>query len=221
MRGAMHTHVRYIIWAIVWGITTNTPAFAQNTDVKPEVTLTPIVVTEDAAIQTANRPEVYTVGVQDVLTVSVLQPEQILSDCVVSPDGSITLPYINNVHVKGMTVDQVQQEVQNRLADGYLKYPSVVVSLKMSNSRRFFVYGEVIKPGPYPMEENTTVLRAISMSGGFTRFGSASRVKLLRPKPQGGYETMQINIKSVMEGDPVADILIKNGDIIVVSEGMI
>ncbi len=164
----------------------------------------------------------YTVGIDDILAVNVLQPEQIFNECIVSPDGSIAFPYIGSVMVKGLTINQVQEEVQRRLSDGYLKYPSVVVSLKESRSRKFFVYGEVIKPGPYPMDENTTVLRAISIAGGFTRFGSASRVKVLRPKKQGsGYETIQVKIKSVMEGDSSADVALTSGDIVVVSEGIL
>lgn len=162
----------------------------------------------------------YTVGNDDILVISVLQPEQIINEVMVSPDGTITFPYIGDVMVKGMTITKVQDEIRQRLSDGYLKYPSVVVSLKESRSRKFFVYGEVIRPGPYPMDDKMSVLRAISMSGGFTRFGSASRVKVLRPKEEGGYETIPVNIKSVMGGDSTADLMLKSGDTVVVSEGI-
>lgn len=171
-------------------------------------------------IQQANQD--YQVGIDDVLTISVIQPEQILTDATVSPDGSIAFPYIGNLNVKGQTISQIQDEIQKRLSDGYLRYPSVVVFLKESRSRKFFVYGAVNKPGPYPMENNDTVLRAISMAGGFTRFGSASRVKVLRPKEEGaGYTLLPINIKSVMKGDATEDLLLKSGDIVVVSEGIL
>ncbi len=201
---------------------------------KPQIkegsaTLQSIVVSPNIAHSTVDvptaplkeEPTEYTVGIDDILTVAVLQPEQILNDVVVSPDGSIAFPYIGNFNIKGMTINEIQKEIQSKLADGYLKYPSVVVSLKESRSRKFYVYGEVIKPGPYQMEEKATVLRAISMAGGFTRFGSASRVKILRPKSTGGYELIQVNIKSVMDGNSLEDITLKSGDIIVVSEGIL
>lgn len=162
----------------------------------------------------------YVVGVDDVLNVTVLQPESIINDVVVAPDGSITYPYIGHVIVKGLTIAGVKEEVERRLSDGYLKYPSVVVSLKESRSRKFFVYGEVIRPGAYAMDDNVTVLKAISIAGGFTRFGSASRVKVLRAKESGGYESVPVNIKLVMDGDPKADIKLKSSDIVVVSEGI-
>jgi len=163
----------------------------------------------------------YTVGIDDVLEISVLQPEKLITAVTVAPDGSIAFPYIGNVQVKGMTLNQIQDEIQAKLADGYMKYPVVLVSLRESRSRKFFVYGEVIRPGTYPIEENATVLKAISMAGGFTRFGSSSRVKVLRPKKnKPGYETIKVNIKAVMNGSSEADITLQPEDIVVVSEGV-
>ena len=163
----------------------------------------------------------YKVGIDDILTINVLQPDQIQTEVTVSPDGSISFPYIGNILIKGLTLNEIRQQIQDQLSDGYLKYPLVVVSLKESRSRKFFVYGEVVKPGSYPLEANTTVLRAISVAGGFPRFGSASHVKVLRPKElKTGYDTIQVNIKSVMEGDSDEDLVLKAGDIVVVSEGI-
>jgi len=97
----------------------------------------------------------------------VLQPEKLFSSVVVSPDGSISFPYIGSVMVKGQTLSDVQRTIESKLADGYMKYPIVSVALKESRSRKFFVYGEVMKPGTYYINENVTVLRGITMAGGF------------------------------------------------------
>ncbi len=105
--------------------------------------------------------------------------------------------------------------------DGYMKYPVVVVTLKESRSKKFFVYGEVMKPGTYYLDENATVLKAISMAGGFTKYGSSSRVKVLRPKKDSpGYEAIKVNIKAVMDGASTDDVVLEPNDIIVVSEGI-
>ncbi|VAX37822.1 hypothetical protein MNBD_UNCLBAC01-1515 [hydrothermal vent metagenome] len=165
--------------------------------------------------------EEYTVGVNDVLEISVLQPDELLRDVIVSPDGTISYPYIGSVKVKGLSIPQVQEAVQKMLADGYMKYPVVLVLLKESRSRQYLVYGEVKSPGSYAIEEYSTVLRAISMAGGFTKFGSSSRVKVLRPKKnKPGYENIKIDIKKVMNGTSEEDILLKAGDMVVVSEGV-
>ena len=163
----------------------------------------------------------YQVGPNDILDINVLQPEQLTNTETVSPDGNITFPYIGTVPVKGQTLAQIQDDIQKRLSDGYMKYPVVSVSLKESHSRRFFVYGEVVRPGAYDIEENMTVLRGISLAGGFSQFGSASRVKVLRlKKGTGGYDVIKVNVKDVMDGVADADPAIDQGDIIVVSEGI-
>lgn len=163
----------------------------------------------------------YLVGIDDILVISVIRPENIDLTVTVSPDGSVTFPYIGMIMVKDKTLTQLQEEITNRLSEGYMKYPVVNVILKESRSRRFFVYGEVTNPGAYPIDQNTTVMRAISIAGGFTKFGSSSRVKVLRvPKNGAGYEPIKINIKDIMNGNPNADIPIDSGDIVVVSEGV-
>jgi len=163
----------------------------------------------------------YTIGIEDLLEISILQPDEFKTQVTVTPDGSISFPYIGTVHVQGLTLAVVQHKIQSELADGYMNYPVVLVQLLESRSRKFFIYGEVIKPGSYPIEENTTVLRAISMAGGFTKFGSSSRVKILKQRKDGpGYESIKVNIKKVMNGDQQADILLETGDIMVISEGV-
>ena len=179
----------------------------------------PAAPAAQAAPQSVSATE-YVVGVDDVMDISVLQPEKLLITVVVSPDGAISFPYIGSVIVKGQTLSQVQKTIQDRLADGYMKYPVVSVSLKESRSRKFFVYGEVIKPGTYYLNENVTVLRGISMAGGFTKFG-ASKVKVLRPKKdKPGYDTIAVNVKEIMNGSSREDIVLQPEDIIVVTQGM-
>ncbi|MDD4202349.1 MAG: polysaccharide export protein [Candidatus Omnitrophica bacterium] len=163
----------------------------------------------------------YLVGVDDVLDIVVLRPEEIANTVTVAPDGTISFPYIGNIKVSDMSLNDIQADIQERLSNGFMKYPVLTVTLRESRSKKFFVYGEVMRPGPYPMEDNTTVLRAISTSGGFTKFGSSSRVKVLRPNKNGvGYQTVKVDIKQVMDGDSSADVLLEPGDIVVVSEGI-
>jgi polysaccharide biosynthesis/export protein len=164
--------------------------------------------------------EEYRVGIGDILEVRILKPDEIINRSTVTPGGDISVAYIGSVQVKGKTVTEIQRNIQWRLASGYLKYPVVVVSLIESHSRNFTVSGEVVRPGTYQLQDKTTVLKAISIAGGFTRFGSKSRVKLLRPyadKP--GYESIKINLQKAMDGDAREDVMLQPGDILIVSEG--
>jgi polysaccharide biosynthesis/export protein len=196
------------------------PSLADELSKYPVPTSARSDVPEEAKKQVQDASQ-YTVGAEDILQVQTIQPEQLSITATVSPDGFISFPYIGNVKVKDKTLNQIQDEIAQRLTDGYMRYPIVVVTLQQSKSRKFFVYGEVNKPGAYPLEENTTVLRAVSMAGGFTKYGSSSRVKVLKPQPNSaGYETLRVDVDKVMKGSSTEDPVLNSGDIVVVSEGM-
>lgn len=168
----------------------------------------------------AEEETAYTVGVGDILEVRIIKPDASTERVTVSPDGDISMAYIGSLKVKGLTISRIQQLIQTRLANGFLKYPVVAVSLIESRSRNFTISGEVNRPGTYPLGDNTTVLKAISIGGGFTRFGSSSRVKVLRPrKDRPGYMRIDVDLNKVMDGHAEADIVLEPGDIVVVSEG--
>jgi len=169
----------------------------------------------------AGYTQVYTIGVGDILDIEIIQPDKMTSRVTVSPGGDISVPYIGSVYVKGRTISSTQSLILQKLASGYLKYPVVTVALVESRSRSFTISGEIIKPGNYALMENTTVLKAICIAGGFTKFGSSSRVKILRPrKDRPGYMSIKVDLKAVMDGDAKSDIVIEAGDIIVISEGV-
>jgi polysaccharide export outer membrane protein len=82
----------------------------------------------------------------------------------------------------------------------------------------FFVFGEVKKPGSYPLEKETTVVEAITMAGGFTDIAAPNRTRIIRS--EGSKETtIRVNVKNITKGgDKSKDIYLKPGDIIVVPE---
>ncbi|MBI4649981.1 SLBB domain-containing protein [Candidatus Desantisbacteria bacterium] len=163
-------------------------------------------------------PAKYTVGIDDILEISILQPERISTIVAVSPDGAITFPYVGNVQVKDMPMEKIQEKIQSMLAN-YMKYPVISISLRESRSRKFYIYGNVIHPGVYPVEENLTLLRSISIAGGFVQYGPASRVKILRPKKgENVFENIKININDLMAG-VTKDIYIYPQDVIEISAG--
>ena len=52
--------------------------------------------------------------------------------------------------------------------------------IAVAQLQKFYVNGEVKKPGEYPYEKGLTVHKAITMAGGFTDKASTKRVKVLR-----------------------------------------
>ncbi len=163
----------------------------------------------------------YAVGVGDVLEINVIKPDAFIVNVIVAPDGNISFPFIGNVKVLNLSLAQIQESIQSKLGDGYLKYPVVTVYLKEVKSKKYIVSGEVEKPGSYTLEDNTTVLKAISIAGGFSKYGNASRVKILRRKLyEKGYDAIKVNVEKAQNGDSSEDPELLPGDMVVVSEGI-
>ena len=72
----------------------------------------------------------------------------------------------------------------------------------------FYVYGEVRRPGMYPIEDELNVMRALSISGGVTERGSTRRIKITREQSPGKTIELRANIS-----EPI-----KAGDVIFVDE---
>ncbi|MEP9409998.1 MAG: SLBB domain-containing protein [Candidatus Brocadia sp.] len=92
----------------------------------------------------------------------------------------------------------------------------------VERSKSFFVYGEVLKPGKFTLEEGTTVLKAISLAGGFAKYGSLDRVKILRTIPgKEEYTSIKVDMKGAVSGQVGKDIRLEPEDIVVVLEGIL
>jgi protein involved in polysaccharide export with SLBB domain len=94
--------------------------------------------------------------------------------------------------------------------------------VKITRGKTFIIYGEVSNIGEYTISKDMTVFKAILMAGGFNKWGSPSRIKILRPKNDGkSFDKIKVNIKKLLNGDPDADVPVMPGDIIIVSSGIL
>lgn len=166
------------------------------------------------------RAEDYRVGAGDALSVRVVGQKDMDGFYTVSPDGEIAFPLVGRLPVKGKSLAEIQEDITQRLKTGFVKHPVVSVSLEKSNSRKYFVYGEVNTSGEFRLpEDGMTVLRAVAMAGGLTKAASESKVRLLRPQSGGGaYEVIEVDLKLVMDGK-TADPAVRDRDMIIIREG--
>lgn len=82
----------------------------------------------------------------------------------------------------------------------------------------FFVFGEVKKPGDYPLEKDTTVLEGISVAGGFTDKAAPGRTRIIRTTPKG-QESIDVDMNEIIKrGRRDKAIPLKENDVIVVPE---
>ena len=96
----------------------------------------------------AQEPD-YTVGSQDVLTITVYDQADLSGKFKVEADGAFTFPLVGRVKAAGLTLHTIENDLKTRLADGYIKNPQVTVAVETYQSQRIFILGEVRAPGPY------------------------------------------------------------------------
>jgi len=76
-------------------------------------------------------------------------------------------------------------------------------TINVPRAPRFYIYGEVQKPGAYRLERNMTLSRAISASGGLTSRGSERRTLVKRRDPAGRELTASIDSSDAIREDDV------------------
>ncbi|MFO0587756.1 MAG: polysaccharide biosynthesis/export family protein [Polyangiaceae bacterium] len=164
------------------------------------------------------RTHEYVIGVSDELTVAVWKMPELSGAVVVRPDGTITLPLIGELHAAGKSPTRITKEIRGKLA-AYVKDDQAVVTVEVRviNSYRFTVTGQVVRPGPLAAKYFVTVSEAFIMAGGATRFGSPERAMILRADGSGKVRRIPVNLKALSEGKHLEqDLAIVTGDTIVV-----
>jgi len=157
----------------------------------------------------------YIVGEADVLHVNVWKEQELSQTVVVRTDGNISLPLINEVRVSGMTPIQIQQLIAEKLK-GFINNPQVTVTVMDIRSKKAFITGEVLRPGSYSLNAQTSVLQLIAQAGGFTPFAKRDSIVVLRTE-SGKLTRMKFQYKEVIKGNKAEqNVALQPGDTVVV-----
>jgi polysaccharide export outer membrane protein len=82
-------------------------------------------------------------------------------------------------------------------------------TLYVPRAPRFYIYGEVQKPGMYKLERGMTVARAITAGGGLTPRGSQRRVVITRKDENGKEQRYSAKVSDLLQADDV--VMVKEG----------
>ena len=86
-----------------------------------------------------------------------------------------------------------------------------------TSTQFFFISGEVKRPGSYPITGGLTVLKAVSVAGGLTKFGAKGKVEILRKKAGGGSNRIKVDLGDIENGKK-PDVPLRSEDIIKVGK---
>ena len=155
-------------------------------------------------------PHTYSIGSGDVLFVKVWREADFTGAYNVRPDGKITIPLVGDVQAAGITPERLGEQLKQALAD-YINSPDVSVSLQQVNSKKYFITGEVGRPGEFTLTTPTKVFDALA-NAGFKDFANKKKIIIIR-----GAERIKFNYADILKGkDLDQNIYIENGDTIVV-----
>jgi polysaccharide export outer membrane protein len=136
-------------------------------------------------------------------------------EVAVRVDGKITVALLGDVQAAGSTPSELADEITRQLKR-FIGNPIVTVAVSQPRSTRFFVLGQVARPGEFPLSGPTTVVQALALAGGFRDYAKTDEIVILRQ--EGGASTfIPVNYKRLEAGkDASQNILMRPGDTVLV-----
>ncbi len=156
-------------------------------------------------------PKAYVIGAEDVISIRVWREPENSGTFNVRPDGKVSVPLLGEIQAAGLTPEQLSENIATGLQK-VMVHPEVTVGVERVNSKKYFIQGEVNRPGAYPLVIDTTVLEALVNAGGFREFANTKKIVILR-----GSDRLKFNYHEVTKGKKMEqNILVKPGDQIIV-----
>lgn len=129
---------------------------------------------------------------------------------VIDERGAIAYPYIGEVKVQGLTVEQARALIATRL-NRYIKRPNVVVRVRSYRSKRIYVDGELKTPGLLTIDDiPMSLVEAVNRAGGLLPAADQSQIRLTRKT-----FTYVIDLPELIrKGINPTQLILANGDVL-------
>ena len=158
----------------------------------------------------------YKVGPRDLLEISVIGFDEVNKQYRVSEEGKISLPYLGEIEVRGLTRSELEKRLVQLLKDNklFMQNPQVTVTIAEYQSRRVYLLGAVGTGGPYELLGRMTLLRLLSVAGGLTP-EAGNEIIITRQLADGNKTTLKISVDDLMlKGDARLDVPLQPDDIV-------
>lgn len=115
----------------------------------------------------------------------------------VDQQGNIRVPTLGKINVLGLTVEEVQENVEKELLAQYFKEEAnIFVTVKLAGIR-YTTLGEIGTGSQVVYKESVTIMEAIANAGGIQEFGDMTDVKIIRQYPGGREQVHSIDLTSI------------------------
>jgi polysaccharide biosynthesis/export protein len=166
-----------------------------------------ITVVESAELPAPDRSDFlsesrpYLIGPFDKLIIDVFGIEE-LSKKEVQTDasGRISFPLAGVIEAAGRTPGEIEDEIEARLRNRFVRDPQVTVNLQETVSQVITVDGQVKEPGLYPVVGKMTLIRAVATAKGASEFAKLDDVVILRTVNGKQYAALY-NLSAIRRGN--------------------
>lgn len=179
------------------------------------------------------RAQPYRLGRGDVLDLQVWNEPELNCKVEIGSDGMAEFPFIGEVKADDVTVDELEKQVEQKLADGYLKDPQIKLTVEEYRSKEVYVLGAVQKPGAVPLRRDMRLVELLAQAGAkFSEGGdeilvvrhevSSSPPEESTPEEGGADEqeknpgnqpeVLRISANELLHGSAEANVLLRNRD---------
>ncbi len=174
--------------------------------------------TPSPATTLAPASSTYKLQPYDLIDVEVYSEADLHKPARLGSDGTVLLPLIGSVKIGGMTVAEATDVVTKKYAAGFVKNPSVMITVMQYRKSTFSILGQVARPGIYEIPEgaHVSILEAISLAGGYTVTAAQNAVTVKR-LTDGKITLFKIKAADMAQNPDVVPFEILPGDTVVVS----
>ena len=152
----------------------------------------------------------------DTIQVRVLNQPEFDTQARLSPDGTVSLPYLGRIRAAGQSEDGVARMLSQALkSKGVVNDPQVTVST-ISFGAQVIVGGAVKTPGVQVLDRPTTLAEAIARSGGTTL--PTGTILIRRPARHGVTVLRYDQVAALTSRSPELNPYVHTGDQIYVEE---
>ena len=110
----------------------------------------------------------YRIGPEDLLEITVFDAKELDRTLRVSSRGEISLPLLGAVHAAGLTPQELESALAERLRQQFMKEPQVTVFVKAMESHAVSVFGAVRKAGVYQLRGVKSLVEVLSLAEGLS-----------------------------------------------------
>lgn len=159
-------------------------------------------------------PMNYVLGPGDEIQITVYGVQEYNGNLPVSVEGKISIEYVGQIAVSGMTIEAATQKIKAAIAKVYSTVRSgqsqVSVSLGKIRTIKITVVGGK-QPGNYSISSLATVYNALHLAGGPGKNGSYRNIELIRNNKV--YKNIDI-YRFLVKGDQSDNVSLKENDVI-------